>query len=168
MNWFSSWTACLVVLFTVSTVSAADVGLPVEFVKECEYYLGDWATEVEIGGKVYRGEWIVKWSPDKTCLVTHWAAETPTGRAKGTRVEGWDAVTKKVLVVDFGTGGSSSIERYTITSNNVSEGEMSGIDAEGKAFQATARAERKKPDFFIWTVTRDGQVREYRFQRSKK
>ena len=147
---FSSWTPCVVVLFAISSVSAADVGLPAEFVKECEYYLGDWATEVEIGGTVYRGTWTVKWSPDKTCLVTHWAADTPDGPENGTRVFGWDARAKKVLIVDFANDGASSIERYTITSNQVSEGEMSGVERDGKPFQATARAERKTSEFFTW------------------
>ena len=82
MSCLSSWTSCAVVLFAISSASAAGVGLPADFVKECEYYLGDWLTEVEIEGEVYRGEWIVRWSPDNTCLVTHWAADHPTGLAQ--------------------------------------------------------------------------------------
>jgi hypothetical protein len=167
MKCLASFVPSLLVLLAVSTASAADVNLPADFIKECEYYCGDWKSEVDNDGTVYRGTWTVRWSPEKTCLVTHWAAETPDGPAKGTRVEGWDAVAKKVLVVDFGTGGSSSVERYTITVNNVSEGEIAGVHSHGKAFKATARVVRK-PDFFTWTVTQDEEAIEYRFSRVKK
>ena len=125
------------------SVSAADLKLPAEFVKDCSYYIGDWATDVEGAGTLYRGTWKVQWSADRACIISYWAADTPQGPARGTRVEGWDALKKKVLVVDFGTSGSSSIERYTLASNKVSEGEMAGIDGEGKPFKATARTVQK-------------------------
>jgi len=167
MKCTASWTPCLVLLFAACEVSAGEVNLPANFVRDCEYYVGNWATDVEIEGTLYRGKWIANWSPDKTCLVTHWAAETPNGPAKGTRVQGWDALTKKMLVVDFGSDGTSTIERYTITANQVSEGEISGAEPDGKPFKATARAEHKNPDYFIWTVTREGKATEYRFRRVK-
>jgi hypothetical protein len=155
-------------VLAAATVSAAEVKLPADFVRECESYVGDWATEAEIGGVLYRGKWIANWSPEKCCLDTHWTADTPNGPASGTRVQGWDATAKKVLVVDFGTDGSFSIERYTLTTNQTSKGEVSGADGDGKPFTATAHVVRKDQDFFTWTVTRDGKATENRFRRVKK
>jgi hypothetical protein len=168
MRRIAACAPCLAVFLGALSVSAADLKLPAEFVKDCSYYIGDWATDVEVAGTLYRGTWKVQWSADRACIISYWAADTPQGPARGTRVEGWDALKKKVLVVDFGTSGSSSIERYTLASNKVSEGEMAGIDGEGKPFKATARTVQKSPDFFIWTVTRDGKAMEYRFHRIKK
>lgn len=154
--------------YTMRRESGPEIKLPAEFVAECESYLGDWATEAEIDGKVYRGTWKVRWSPDRTCLITHWAADTPNGPGAGTRFEGWDGQAKKVLVVDFGSDGASSIERYRLTSNQVSEGEIVGVSPAGAPFRATARVVRNTPEFFTWTVTRDGHATEYRFRRVAK
>jgi hypothetical protein len=65
---------CLVVLLVGSMAVAGDSKPPADYVKDCQYYLGDWNTEAEIAGTVYRGTWIVRWSPNKTCLETHWTA----------------------------------------------------------------------------------------------
>ena len=146
----------------------AKANLPEEFVKMSDYYVGDWETEAEIDGTVYRGTWTARWSQDNTCLVTYWVADTPTGPARGTRIQGWDESAKKFLIVDFGTGGSSTIERYTIVSEKVDEGDMVGIDSEGEPIKATARTFKKEPDFFTWTVTKDGEATEYKFRRVKK
>lgn len=154
--------------YTMRRTSGPEIKLPAEFVAECDSYLGDWATEAEIDGKIYRGTWIVRWSPDKTCLITHWAADTPNGPGAGTRFEGWDSQAKKVLVIDFGSDGASSIERYSLTSNQVSEGEIAGVSPAGAPFRATARLVRNTPDFLAWTVTRDGHAIEYRFRRVAK
>lgn len=161
-------TYVFVTLIAAAAVSAADSKLPAEFVRECELYIGEWATEFEVDGVVCHGKWIARWSPEKSCLDTHWTADTPKGPASGTRVQGWDAITKKVLVVDFGADGSSSIERYTLTTNQKSEGEISGVDGEGKPVRATAQVLWKDKDFFTWTVTRDGKATENRFRRVKK
>jgi hypothetical protein len=73
-----------------------------------------------------------------------------------------------MLVVDFGTDGSSSVERYVIVSDKVDEAEIEGVDREGNPLRATARTFRKERDFFTWTVTEDGQAVEYKFRRVKK
>ena len=147
---------------------AEAANLPDEFVKQCNYYLGEWATEAEIEGKLYRGTWTVEWSPEKACLVTHWSAETPTGPGKGTRIQGWDAATKKVLVVDFGENGGSSIERYTILSDRIDEGTILRSKADGSTHNATARTDRMEQDHFTWTVTEDGKSVVHKFRRIKK
>ena len=153
--------SCLVLL-VASFVSAE---LPTEVAKDLDTFVGDWLTEIEIDGKVYRGLWVAQWSDDRTCLDTYWTGATPDGPAKGTRIQGWDVATKKVVVVDFSTNGSSTIERYSITKNRVSEGTIAGVDEEGKRFDATARTQWIGPDRFTWTVKRGGDTLEYTFHR---
>ena len=147
---------------------ADGANVPDEFVRQCKYYLGEWASEVEVDGKVYRGTLTVTWSQDKACVLVLWAAETPTGRGSGTRVQGWDASTKEVLVVDFGKDGGSSIERYKIISDRIDEGKISRVDAEGSLHKATAHTDRMDQDHFTWTVTEDGRPTAYKFHRVKK
>ena len=166
---FSTVTAIVfAATLLVSAVGGQEAGLPGKFIKECKYFVWDWATEVEIEGKVYRGTWTVRWSPDKACIVSHYEADTPAGPLSGTRIEGWDTSTDKLLVVDFGKDGSSSVERYTIVSDRIDEGEIAGVDAEGKRFEATARTDRMEENRFTWTVTKDGKPTVYKFNRVKK
>jgi hypothetical protein len=167
MSCRKSLSTVIVLLLLAAAARAQQVNLPKEFVKDCEYFLGDWATEAEIDGTVYHSTWTARWSPDKSCLVTHWAADTPDGPARGTRIQGWDALTKKMLVVDFSPNGASSIERYEIVSDEVDEGEITRVDAQGKPHKATARTLRRSPDFFTWTVTEDGKAVPHKFRRVK-
>ena len=101
-------------------------------------------------------------------MVTHWAGDTSTGPSSSTRVHGWDALTKKMLVVNFSPNGASAVERYELVSDKVDEGEITGINAEGKPRKATARTVREKPDYFTWTVKEDGEVVVSKFTRIKK
>jgi hypothetical protein len=162
--------AALVLAGTLSVLTAngQEVDLRGKFIKQCEYYLGSWATEREDDGSVYRGTWTVKWSPEKACLVTNWVGDTPTGSMSATRIQGWDAASQKLLVVEFGKDGSSSIERYTIVSDRIDEGDITRVDANGKRHKATARTDRMKKDVFTWTVTEDGKTMAIRFRRVKK
>ena len=162
-------TTGFVSLFLItSAIHAEEAKLPKLFLEECEYFVGEWSTEIEHDGTTYTGKWVAEWSKDKTCLVSWYEATTPTGPLRGTRVQGWDALSEQGLVVDFCSDGSSSIERYTLTKNKVSEGEISRVDEEGKPVKQTVRTVREAADFFTWTITEGDQVREHRFRRVGK
>jgi len=163
-----STSLLLVASMVVGQAEAEQANVPGEFARQCEYYQGDWATEWEADGKVYRGTWTVDWSPEKACIVTHWKGVGPTGPSEGTRIHGWDASTNKVLIVDFGKDGGSSIERYKILSDQVDEGEISRVDADGTKHKLTARTDRMEKDRFTWTVTEDEKSTVYTFRRVKK
>jgi hypothetical protein len=152
---------------SISSTYAGDGKLPEMFVSVSEYFVGDWASEVEVDGNVYRGTWTVDWSPEKACLVSYYKADSPDGPVAGTRVQGWDTSTEEMLVVEFSKSGSSSVERYKLGSNKIDEGKITAVDADGTSKKATARTDRTKRDSFTWTVTTDGQAQEYKFRRMK-
>jgi hypothetical protein len=145
----------------------AQAKLAPEFVKSSDYFIGTWNTESTANGQVYRGRWAADWSADKTCVISSWEGAESMGSPRGTRVLGWDPVAKQILLVDFGSNGSWSIERYTIVSDEVDEGTITGVDAEGKPYEAAVRTVKKDSDCFTWTVTRDGAPQENTFRRVK-
>ena len=142
--------------------------LPDVFMEVSKYFVGEWASAIEVDGKVYRGTWAVKWSPEKACLVSYYEAETPDGPIAGARIQGWDAASKKMLVVDFGKDGSSSIERYQLGEDGIDKGRISAVSSEGEKSKATARTVRTESDTFTWTVAKKGEPQKaYTFRRRK-
>jgi hypothetical protein len=152
----------------ISTACCQEVKLPQKFIEQSEFFVGEWTYQWDIDGNTYRGKWAAKWSPEKSCLISHFSSRGPDGPRSGTRIHGWDAAKEQMMVVNFSPDGSSSIERYTIVAGPVDEGEMTGIDEEGEPIKATLRIVRERDDLFVWTVTTDDQSVVYKFQRVKK
>jgi hypothetical protein len=160
-------TALLVAASLLGQVEQ-ESALPDAFRDVSTYFVGDWASEVELEGKVYRGTWTVKWSTSKACLVSYYEADTPEGPTAGTRVQGWDAASKKMLVIDFAKDGSSFIERYELGDDGIDRGKISGVNGKGERSKATARTVRTESDLFTWTVTEKGKPqRAFTFRRKK-
>jgi hypothetical protein len=73
-------TTGFVSLFLItSAIHAEEAKLPKQFLEDCEYFVGEWSTEIEIGGKTYTGKWVAEWSKDKTCIVSWYEAKLSLG-----------------------------------------------------------------------------------------
>jgi hypothetical protein len=67
-------------------------------------------------------------------------------------LSGWNARTKQVVDVEYGSDGSRFINSWTVKSPTLEEGERTGFDSEGKVLKSKVRIE-KKPESYKWTET---------------
>ena len=119
--------------------------------RQLRYFVGKWNYSWEMEGERYEGTWNVRWSPDRTCLLSHWSNDGPQGKVQGTITLGWDELEGQLVDVTFASDGTYAIARYDIKNRRVHEGSRSGVGRDGKALEGKLRLEKQK-DAFTWKL----------------
>lgn len=126
--------------------------LPAEAGRQLSYFLGTWQYEWTEEGKPYKGTWGVRWSPDRTCLLSHWSNDGPDGPTRGTNVLGWDSEKGELVEMSFSSDGAHALARYQIKTPNLNEGSLSGVGPGGKPMKSNLRTAKRR-DSFTWTLS---------------
>jgi hypothetical protein len=127
--------AALSILTALLSTSAysQEEAVPEDFLKDVEYFIGDWTSEVKFGDRVSEGTWSAKWSAEGKCLIIHMSGipieeEETEGQEKafGTGILGWDGSTDSMKDLTFWSSENTYDARYRKTSDTTWEGEATG------------------------------------------
>ena len=135
---------------------AQEGAVPEEFVKDVEYFIGDWTSEVKFGDRLSEGTWSAKWSAEGKCLIIHMSGvpidqevTEDQENAFGTGILGWDATTNSMKDLTFWSSGNTYDAHYRKTSDTTWVGEATGTVG-GKEFTEKVSLTRNSDDEFVW------------------
>jgi len=152
---FSIPTAFIVALFVTSMVSAQESdGIPQKVLKELEFMVGQWETDVyENGEKVGTTSHERKWSPGRYCLLFSTSIEMNGEKFDATGISGWTRNGRAVVEHWYGSNGASLTVRYPLRKmkENVWEGTHHLVNADGTKRKGSCKLEKGNAQW-IYTV----------------
>jgi len=163
-------TVVVVLLSVVSVFGEEKPGVPEDYLKEQEYFAGNWIGKGRTGDDPMQVRMSSRWALGKHCLIFTGATRTK-GEQKlqhWTFVSGWDAKTKSILDAGFNSNGDSFTTRWTVKSPEEQEGDQTDIVG-GKEFKSKAKVLKKGPASFIFIgETHDGKEVEILYKKVER
>lgn len=154
-NAFTLSAGVFVGLFVVSLANAQDSdGIPKKVLKELEFMVGKWETEMMDGGvTVGKATHERKWAPGKYCLLFSWSMELKGEKVESRGISGWNVKGKAVVEHWYGSNGASITVRYPLgkMKNDAWEGTHRLVEPDGTEKKGKCRLE-KGEDQWIFTT----------------
>lgn len=163
MNTTLRLSACLFMgLVGASFVQADETEIPKKVLKELEFMVGKWETEMmENGVTVGKATHERKWAPGEYCLLFSWSMELKGKKMKATGISGWNVKGKAVVEHWYGSDGSSLTVRYPIgkMKSDAWEGTHRLVEADGTEKKGKCKLE-KSDDQWVYTAEweKDGKT----------
>lgn len=159
--------AISICLCVTSMANAQDSdGIPKKVLKELEFMVGKWETEMyEDGKKVGTSTGERKWAPGKYCLLFSASLDVDGDKFEGTGISGWTRKGRAVVEHWYGSDGSSLTVRYPLNKmkNGVWEGTFRLVEADGQVILKQCKLQKGKDEWIFTTEwEEDGEKKSSR------
>ncbi len=119
--------------------------------KSFERMVGEWIGEWEVGDMTGRNHEVVKWGPDKHCLIRTQRLKSKDLESSAVTLVGWDPMAQQVFDTHYSVVGVVVYNRWTIKSPTSREGTAEWHSADGSHSEAKISLEMEGPDNYTFT-----------------